>query len=311
VPDAEVPEAVARAARLTDEGREWLATLPSTVAGLAARWQLTTGAALTGGTASYVVAATTAAGAAVVLKVALPPAIEGHADFDAELTPLRVGGSGYCRLLSYDVPARALLLERLGPSLPGCGLPVGEQLTAIATTLRSAWVPPPPGVRLTDLREKGEWLADFVARTWEATGRPCTRRTVDVAAQLARTRAQEHRPAAAVVLHGDAHPRNLLASAGGFRLIDPDGVIGEREYDLAIPIRELDPGELGSDPVAAARRWCRHVAGIVGCDAEAVWQWALVERVSTGLLCARLGHWHWARPLLDVADEWTRGSAGA
>jgi streptomycin 6-kinase len=304
--DIDVPEVVARAAHLTDAGRAWLATLPATVAGLAAQWRLTTGAALTGGTASYVVAATTAAGADVVLKVALPPAIEGHAAFDGELTTLRFGGSGYCRLLSYDVPRRALLLERLGASLHSHGLPVDERLAVIATTLRGAWVPAPHGLPLTDLRAKGEWLADFVARTWEATGRPCSRRTVDAAVRLAQLRARQHRPADAVVLHGDAHPHNLLASADGFRLVDPDGVVGEREYDLAIPLRELTPEELGTDPVATAQRWCRHMAEPVGGDPEAVWQWAFVERVSTGLLCARLGHEQWAGPLLAVADEWSR-----
>lgn len=300
-----VPEPVARAARLTDEGRAWLAALPATVADLASQWGLTTGEALHGGTASYVVAATTRDGGEVVVKVALPPAVEGHADYDIELTTLRVGGPGYCRLLAYDADRRALLLERLGPSLDTLGLPLAGQLDAIVATLRRAWVPAPPGLPLSDLGAKGEWLADFVARTWEATGRPCERRTVDVAAALARERAQEHRADGAVVLHGDAHPRNLLTAPDGFRLVDPDGVVGEREYDLAIPLRELSPDELGDDPVREARRWCRHVAEPLGADPEVVWQWALVERVSTGLLCARLGHDRWAAPLLSVADAWS------
>lgn len=308
--DPVVTEEVARAARLTGDGRAWLAALPETVADLAAKWGLTLGDPLTGGTTSYVVAATMPTGARAVLKVALPPAIEGHAGFAAELTTLRVGGSGYCRLFAQDAERRALLLERLGPSLHDRAVPLDERLTAIAATLGQAWVPAPPGVPLEDLREKGEWLAGFVERTWEATGRPCARRTVEVAAALARTRAQQHQASAAMVLHGDAHPRNLLASADGFRLVDPDGVVGEREYDLAIPVRELSREELGADPVATAQHWCRHLASAVGGDADAVWQWALVERVSTGLLCARLGHTRWSRPLLDVADEWSRAPYG-
>jgi streptomycin 6-kinase len=107
-----------------------------------------------------------------------------------------------------------------------------------------------------------------------------------------------------MLLHGDAHPLNVLAApAGGFRLIDPDGVIGEREYDLAIPLRHPDRSELGGDPCADVRGLSVRIAEPVGADAEAVWQWAFVERVSTGLLCARLGHATWAESLLGLVDE--------
>ena len=34
-------------------------------------------------------------------------------------------------------------------------------------------------------------------------------------------------------MHGDVHEWNALAAAGGgYRLIDPEGAIGEPEYDL-------------------------------------------------------------------------------
>jgi streptomycin 6-kinase len=95
---------------------------------------------------------------------------------------------------------------------------------------------------------------------------------------------------------------NTLSSPAGYRLIDPDPVQGEPAYDLAIPLREVPRSELGADPAAGARELCELVAGPHGVDPEAVWQWAFVERVSTGLLCARLGHDEWARPLLAVAD---------
>ena len=47
-----------------DAGRRWLAALPEVVGDLVDRWDLELGAAFSGGTASYVVAATDGAGRA-------------------------------------------------------------------------------------------------------------------------------------------------------------------------------------------------------------------------------------------------------
>jgi streptomycin 6-kinase len=61
-------------------------------------------------------------------------------------------------------------------------------------------------------------------------------------------------------------------------------------------------------PVAVVSPTAPPVAAPHGLSPEAVWQWAFVERMSTGLLCAKLGHDDWARPLLAVADAWAEGA---
>jgi streptomycin 6-kinase len=38
-------------------------------------------------------------------------------------------------------------------------------------------------------------------------------------------------------------------------------------------------------------------------NGEAIWQWAFIERVSTGLFVFHLGHRQEARPYLAVADR--------
>jgi streptomycin 6-kinase len=268
------------------------------------QWRISVGAALGGGTASYVASAKTETGSDAVVKVALPPGIEGHGSFDAELTTLQVGGPGYVRLIAHDIGRRALLMEKLGRSLGASDLAVETRLDAIVSTLRRAWVPADHHP-LPTLETKGVWLADFIERTWNDTGQPCSQRAVEIAKEYATARAAEFNVDNAFVLHGDAHPFNTLADGdGGFRLIDPDGVIGEREYDLAIPLREVDARDLQPDSPRRARQLCDLVAAKVAADAETVWQWAFVERVSTGVLCARLGHHEWATRLLTVADEW-------
>src|SRR5439155_11131740 len=88
-----------------------------------------------------------------------------------------------------------------------------------------------------------------------------------------------------VLVHGDVHEWNALEAESGFKLVDPDGLLAEAEYDMGILMRE-DPLELlVGDPYERAR-W---LAGHTGLDATAVWEWGVVERVSTGLLGIEVG----------------------
>ena len=91
---------------------------------------------------------------------------------------------------------------------------------------------------------------------------------------------QAHRDERAVLVHGDVHQLNALQNDGGFKLIDPDGLLAEAEYDLGVLMRG-DPVELlAGDPVDRAR-W---LAARTGLDLVAIWEWGVVERLSTGLL---------------------------
>ena len=68
----------------------------------------------------------------------------------------------------------------------------------------------------------------------------------------------------AVLVHGDVHQWNALEAADGFKLVDPDGLLAEAEYDLGIIMRE-DPLELlDGDPHERAR-W---LAARTGLDAD-------------------------------------------
>jgi streptomycin 6-kinase len=100
-----------------------------------------------------------------------------------------------------------------------------------------------------------------------------------------------------VLAHGDAQSFNtLLVDDGSFRLVDPDGLFAEREYDVAVQLREWDD-EPGQDRAA-------FIAGLTGLDERAIWQWAFVERVSTGLFCLESGMLEPGRGMLRVAEEW-------
>lgn len=42
----------------------------------------------------------------------------------------------------------------------------------------------------------------------------------------------------AVPVHGDVHQWNALQARSGFKLIDPDGLLAEAEYDMGVLMHE-------------------------------------------------------------------------
>ena len=95
-----------------------------------------------------------------------------------------------------------------------------------------------------------------------------------------------------MLIHGDAHPANVLEDPNDpntYKLIDPDGMRSEPAHDLAIPLRDWTDELLAGDAVALGHAWCRRLANRAGVDPRPIWEWAFVERVSTGLFLLRLG----------------------
>ena len=108
--------------------------------------------------------------------------------------------------------------------------------------------------------------------------------------------------AGAVLVHGDVHQWNVLEAGTGFKLVDPDGLLAEAEYDLGVVMRE-DPVELRHGDPHERARWLAHRCGL---DAAAIWEWGVAERVSTGLLCTRIGLQPVGRQMLATADYVSR-----
>jgi streptomycin 6-kinase len=278
-------------------GEAWLAGLDAAVAGLAEAWSLTLGAVLAGGSASLVIAATTQEGRPAVLKLVTP----GSESASAEPEVLAAAaGRGYAELLAYDPLRRAMLLERLGPPLAESGLSTEGQVEGICAALQAAWRVSPSGLPLTDGASKARDLADFIQVKSEALGRPCPR-AAEVALEYARRRAAAFDPAAAVLGHGDPHEHNTLAApGGGWKFVDPDGLFIEPAYDLGVVLRGWNEGVLAKPSRARAR--AERLASLAGVDAQPIWEWGFIERVSTGLLLAELGSDDEAREYLTVSE---------
>ncbi len=286
----EIPELVCQRAISSGEvGRRWLDELPSIVAAVATKWNLDIGAPLSGGTASYVAAANELSGHACVLKIAMPPEIDGTDSFrHSVLVHQLADGRGCAELLRYDQAMGAVLLERLGPNLADLGLSVPQILETVAMTLRSFWRPVPEDCKLATGADKAAWLSEFIATWWNALDRPCGREVVDRAIAYCEERAAAFDPSQAVLVHGDAHGWNTLQAGGGtFKFVDPEGLRSEREHDLSVPMREYNQPLLAGDTARLVRERAELLAAWCEVDAESVWQWGFIERVSTGLANVR------------------------
>jgi streptomycin 6-kinase len=298
VPDIVVPEVV-RAKALQAGAASWLAGLPELVAGLERDWDITVGRAYPDPTEAFVAEAGLADGTPAVLKLLVPRPGQA-AD---EITVLRLAdGAGCVRLLASDIERSALLLDRLGPSLYELGVPFERRLEIMCELAVRLWRPAPDSGLRTGA-EKGRWLADHIVRMWSDLGRPCSRSAVDHALACADRRIAAHSPERAVLVHGDVHQWNTLqARDAGFALVDPDGLLAEPEYDLGILMRE-DPVELMEGDPRERARW---LAARTGCDPAAIWEWGVVERVSTGLLAVAIGLQPEGSQMLEAGDAIAR-----
>ena len=85
-------------------------------------------------------------------------------------------------------------------------------------------------------------------------------------------------------------------AADGWKLVDPDGLLAEPEYDLGVIMRE-NPEE---DDLLTRASW---LAARTGLDPVAIWEWGVAQRVSTGLLATRIGLQPVGAQMLARADE--------
>ena len=274
----------------------WIEALPDLIATLEQEWSITVGRPYADATEAFVAEATLDNGAPAVLKLVVPR--DGDAARNEAIALRLASGVGCVQLLRDDVDRGALLVERLGRSLHELGLAIGRRHEILCDTAERLWRPA-PDCGLPTGYDKGQWLIEYVVTTWEELNRPCTERAVDDAIACARRRVAAHDNERAMLVHGDVHQWNALEAFSGFKLVDPDGLLAEAEYDLGIIMRE-DPVELLDGNPHERARW---LAQRTGLDAAAIWEWGVIERVSTGLLCTKIGLEPIGRDMLTAADH--------
>jgi streptomycin 6-kinase len=299
-----------RLTQLGEVGQRWLDQLPATIEALAQQWGCDVSGSLGGGSAACVVNATDRHGRPAVLKIAIPAGGEGYSDFDSEVLALSLGGDSYVDVYEVDPVHRALLLERLGSSLEQLNVTVEQQISVLAATLMRSWKPVPAEINLPTGLAQASSLTEFIQRHAATVGHRCQAATIQTALTYLNRRINAFDPAATVLIHGDAHPGNVLqtnkstANDGDkeFKLIDPEGLLSEPAHDLGVVMRDWCAELNDGNPIALAQSWCHQLSAATGVAPGPIWEWAFIERVSTGLLLAHLGDPS-AALFLSIADQ--------
>ncbi|WP_224362891.1 aminoglycoside phosphotransferase family protein [Hyalangium versicolor] len=297
----------ARLSELGPRGEAWKRALPERLRALEETFGCELGEPLDGGSAAFVARVRRRDGTRAVLKVAVPHDGRGMDGFERELAILTsTRGGAYVEALAHDREHRAMLLEELGPPLERRGLSVERQVDVLGTTLARAWGNASAVPGLPDGLHQADLLEEILDAPPETNDPSPHAETLELARTFLDRRRRAFDPSRAVLIHGDAHPSNVLSNTGeDFKLIDPEGLLSMPEHDLGIPLRGWNDELLAAnDPGAVAMSWVQRMARVSGrSDVAAIWEWSFIERVTSGLFLLRLGLVSEAHPYLVAADR--------
>jgi streptomycin 6-kinase len=293
----------AKAEAYGERGRVWMIELDECVDALQQKWNLQLGDVLSGGSESLVLSAITEDGKPAVLKIGLR-----CSTIAMESKVLQIArGRGYAQLYEVDVSSNAMVLERLGHPISSTYHTVDEHERVICAALNTAWIPMNGKAGWITGAVKAESTARFIAQKWRILGKPCTRKTLSRVRAYVEERVDAFAADDCFLVHGDAHGYNTLhAPEGGYRFIDPQGVLAERACDLGCLMRGWSSVLLGGDTAKLARMRCARLAALCDVDESSVWQWGFIERVAVGLILLEVGREDEGRDTLEVADRLSR-----
>ncbi len=205
-------------------GETWLDHLERTVKQLQDCWQLTDLVPLTNLSYHYVAKAIDGDGEAVVLKIGYDKQV-----ISQEANALRYfGGQGSIALLDQHPLYPALLLAQAVPGAPLKTLypkqidVVMQAYVNVVSILHDRRLPENPSFYSIN-----DWLAALDKVSTTAIPKPLLSRAIQLKNHLLATMKNP------VLLHGDLHLDNILLGARSWLCIDPKGVIGEAEFEMA------------------------------------------------------------------------------
>ncbi|WP_051722761.1 aminoglycoside phosphotransferase family protein [Streptomyces albus] len=281
-----------RLARALDEaeddgaGRTWLRDLPELARDVLRRWELTPERVQEpGGRSSLLVLVRRADGGRAALKLLAP-----GADAAAQHAALeRWDGFGAVRLLEADDAAGALLLERLHGEVSLSSLPEAKALLEAAGTVRRLWTEPDGGPYPSVAERTAPAAALLRAAAdepWAADVRPLAGQALAAHAEL--TAAEPER----LLLHGRFREEKVLAGERApWLAVGPDPLVGERAYDLALPVRDrLEDLVASPRGAAGARSRLARLADSLEVDRDRLRGWTVFRAVADGLPALGRGH---------------------
>ncbi len=214
-------------------GKKWLEQLPNTIKWYEQKWHLKCFAPFNL-SYNYVAPAETQNGESVVLKIGFPE----NNEFIPEIQTLQLyDGLGAIRIIQEDKENSVVLLERAVPGTRvGNVTPDREQISIVADVLKKIHKPITSQSKLT-LPTLSDWAKAFdkYRAVYSPSSGPVPQWMFEQAEDMFTQYSKDKREK--FLLHGDLHNDNILLSQRGWLVIDPKGIIGEREFDVGTYLR--------------------------------------------------------------------------
>ncbi|GAB4264025.1 MAG: streptomycin 6-kinase [Candidatus Promineifilaceae bacterium] len=262
------------------QGREWLQNLPNLLAWCGHHWQLTILPPYPNLSYNYVAPARRRDGTAVVLKLGIP-----RSELVTEAAALtHFNGRGAVRLLAANLEKGALLLNQLTPGHTLASQLLSNQIdddtaTRLAAQLMAALWQPPPDQH--PFPTTADWAKGFqrLRRHFAGGTGPLPEKWVAKAEAIFAELLADS--STTVLLHGDLHHENILASSGNtWTAVDPKGVIGEPAYEAGTLLRNPYPAVTTWPELS--RRQARRLdilAETIALDRQKMARWAFAQAV--------------------------------
>lgn len=268
-------------------GRTWLEDLPGLAREALRRWELTPERVQEpGGRSSLLVLVRRADGGRAALKLVAP-----GTDAAAQRAALaHWDGFGAVRLLEADDAAGALLLERLHGEVSLSSLPEAKALLEAAGTVRRLWTEPGGGHPYPSVADRTARTAELLRTAADepsaADVRPLAEQALTARAELTATEPER------LLLHGRFREGKVLAGERSpWLAVGPDPLVGERAYDLALPVLDrLEDLVAAPGGAAAARRRVGRLADSLEVDRDRLRGWTVFRAVADGLPALARGH---------------------
>lgn len=207
------------------QGEQWITNLPTTIDALTSHWKLTNLTSIDNKTFNYVAKAITSTNQPVVLKIGC----DEKSIADEKQALIYFNGDGSIQFIDYHPKYHALLLQQAIP---------GTTLTELYPTqieyVMDFYIDTMKHLHNKNLssnhhyRHISEWLTIIDKLT---LNHPCPSHLVKKAISLKNTLLASM--TTQVFLHGDLHHDNILKQGDQWLAIDPKGIVGEPEFEIA------------------------------------------------------------------------------
>lgn len=208
------------------KGQKWLTDFPQLIRYCEQRWHITIHSHFP---LSYhfVAPARKADGSELVVKLFVEPSELLHEQ--EALTA--IAGENTVKIVDSDAEKGILLLEKLSPGCPLSSLSTKEEAALIAARLmKSLWRMPQSDSTIEETAVKREKQLREYTQMYPSgidfLSSETLQHALAVFSELNRTSQQ------LFLLHGDLHHDNILQSGEAWKIIDPKGLIGEKEYEI-------------------------------------------------------------------------------